>query len=176
MTFAEAAAIDPDEHPGEVEHGVWKPVTRGTWRHGEIALRIGVLLYLYARENPGWSVSTCDPGTKLQPSPAVLRGPDVGIIRADRRPTGKGVDGWLDGAPDVAVEVMGDGQHVGDLIKKAEEYLLAGAKRVWVLDPDEGTVIVFSPPNQFRVVPTDGSLDGEDALPGFSCTVRELFE
>jgi Uma2 family endonuclease len=175
MTFAEAATIDPDEHPGEVEEGVWKPVTRGTWRHGEIAARVTFLFSLYARDNPGWSISTCDPGTKLQASPAILRGPDVGIIRADRRPGGEGVEGWLDGAPDVAVEVMGDGQRVGELVKKAEEYLRAGAKRVWVLDPDEGTVVVFAPPNQFRVVGADAILEGEDVLPGFTCKVSELF-
>ncbi len=75
MTFEEAALLDPDEHPGEIDHGVFKPMPKGTWRHGEIVVRVAVLLQLYARQNPGWSVAAADPGTKLARDPDVLRGP-----------------------------------------------------------------------------------------------------
>ena len=53
MTFEDAALLDPDERAGELEEGVWVPVTRGTWRHSEIVLNIGTLLKLYSRHNPG---------------------------------------------------------------------------------------------------------------------------
>jgi Uma2 family endonuclease len=175
MTFEEAAKLDPDTQPGEIIDGEWIPVTKNTWRHGEIAINVGVLLKLYAREHPGWSVAVGDPGTKLGRNPDRLRGPDVAIIRTDRRPTGKGVEGWLEGAPDVAVEVIGDSQSASTLTKKALEYLAAGAKMVWVIDAEPERLMLFTPPDHVRILGPDETLAGDDVLPGFSCKVAELF-
>jgi Uma2 family endonuclease len=175
MTFEEAARLDPDEAAGELDGGKWVPVPRSTWRHGKIAGKVGFELLLYAREHPGWSVAVGDPGTKLGHDPDVLRGPDVAIVRADREPQGRGAEGWLEGAPDVAVEVLGDRQAMFERMTKALEYLAAGAKMVWILEPETARVVVFTPPNQIRILPPDGVLDGGDALPGFSCRVEDLF-
>jgi Uma2 family endonuclease len=175
MTFEEAASLDPDAQPGELVDGEWVPMTRDTWRHGEIVINVGVLLKLYAREHPGWSVAGGDPGTRLARNPDRLRGPDVAIARTDRRPTGKGVDGWLDGAPDVAVEILGDSQSASDILKKALEYIAAGAAMVWAIDPGPERVVVITPPDRMRILGRDDTLDGGSALPGFACEVAELF-
>lgn len=176
MTFEAAARLDPDESPGEIDRGRWVPVSRNTWRHGRILINVGALLRMYAREHPGWTFSGGDPGTKLHADPDTLRGPDVALARAEREPKGRGADGWLDGAPDVAVEIMGDRQSASDLADKALEYLAAGAQMVWVLDPDPERVMVFTPPNQIRVLRRNDVLDGGSVLPGFACRVAELFE
>jgi Uma2 family endonuclease len=175
MTFEEAALLDPDGQPGEIVDGRWVPVTRGTWRHGEVVLTVAFLLRLYAREHGGWSVSVADPGVKLGRDPERLRGPDVGVVRAERAPTGKGVDGWLDGAPDLAVEVIGDSQTFSDMTKKALEYLAAGGKMVWVVDADPRRVVIFTPPDHVRILGAEEMLDGGELLAGFRCKVAELF-
>jgi len=176
LTFEEAARIDPDEMPGEIDAGRWVPMPRSTWRHGRILINVGIALGLYARQNPGWSVAGGDPGTKLRRDPDTLRGPDVAIVRAERVPEGYGADGWLEGAPDVAVEIVGDRQKIFELMTKALEYLAAGGKMVWILEPETARVVVFTPPDRVRILPADGVLDGGDALPGFSCPVAQLFE
>jgi Uma2 family endonuclease len=175
VTFEEAAALDANERSGELDRSRWIPMTRGTWRHGRIASNVVFTLKLYARQHAGWSVATADPGTRLRRNPDVLGGPDVGVIRVEREPTGKGIQGWLDGAPDLAVEVMGDDQRSSEL-KKALEYLAAGSRLVWILDPDAQQVIVVTPPDRIRVLGRGETLDGAEVLPGFSCSVLELFE
>lgn len=175
MTFEEAAKLDPDLQPGEIVDGEWVPVTRSTWRHGEIASLINFLLQSYARANPGWSVSVADPGVRLSRNPDRLRGPDVGMVRTARVPTGKGVDGWLDGAPDVVVEVLGDTQSYSEMTKKVVEYIAAGARMVWIVDVDPQRVVLFTPPLQVRILGLDDVLDGGDVLPGFRCKVAEIF-
>jgi Uma2 family endonuclease len=176
MTFEQAALLDPDAAPGEIDGGRWVPMTRGTWRHGKIVVNVSVLLSLYSRAHPGWSVAAADPGTRLGHDPDILRGPDVAIVRVEREPQGRGADGWLEGAPDVAVEVLGDAQSASELAKKALEYLAAGAKMVWVLDPEPARLLLFTPPDRIRVLGRDEILDGGDVLPGFSCRVAEMFE
>jgi Uma2 family endonuclease len=174
-TFADVAALDPDARPGELVRGAWAPVTRNTWNHGVIVGNLCVALKLWARATPGWSVSVGDPGAKLAREPDVLRGPDVGIVHADRVPTGRGEAGWLEGAPDVAVEVVGDAQSVSDTMEKALDFIRGGARRVWIVDPGAERVLVVTPPDHVRVIGANGELDGEDVLPGFRCPVSELF-
>ncbi len=175
LTFEEAARLDPDTEAGELDGGTWVPVTRSTWLHGKVAANITVLLGLYVREHPELSLSTGDPGTRLSRAPDVLRGPDIGVARVEREPTGEGSEGWLDGAPDLAVEVIGDSQSPSELARKALEYLGAGAQMVWVVDPGPRRVIVYTPPNAVAVLGAEDLLDGGPVLPGFSCRVGELF-
>lgn len=110
LTFAEAALLDPDNYSGELVEGEWVAVPRNTWRHGEIAGNAYALLRQYARQHGGWRAAVGDPGAKLSHDPDTLRGPDAALVREDRRPTGRGAEGWVEGAPDVAVEVVGSGQ------------------------------------------------------------------
>ncbi|WP_437674582.1 Uma2 family endonuclease [Sorangium sp. So ce131] len=176
MTFAEAAALDPDRHPGELEEGKWVPMTKNTWRHGELMLKAGMVLARYAAEHPGWSVAVGDPGTKLRHRPDVLRGPDVAMVRAERKPAGRGEAGWLEGAPELAVEIVGDAQPMAKLMKKATEYLAAGARMVWVVDGETEVVVVLTPPDHVRVLGAGEVLEGGEALPDFRCAVAALFE
>lgn len=176
LTFEDAARLDPDQFAGEIEAGEWIPMTRNTWRHGEVLINIGTVLRIYTRGNPTLRVAGGDPGTKLRSIPATLRGPDVAIIRAERRPTGRGAEGWLDGAPELAVEVTGETQKSTHLARKALEYLAAGSQMVWVVDPDTALVMVFSGGGLLQVLGPDDTLDGGEVLPGFSCKVSEFFE
>lgn len=175
VTFEDVVRLDPDACPGDLLDGVFVPVSRNTWTHGEIVVKVSVLLSRYLEQHPGWSIAAGDPGAKLRHDPDRLRGPDVGLIRAERRPTGKGTAGWLEGAPDLAVEVMGDDEGLGVALKKAVEYLAAGARMVWVLDADSRRVVVVLPPDRFILRDSDDLLDGGELLPGFSCRVADLF-
>ena len=150
-------------------------MTRATWRHGEIVLQIAFVLKLYPKEHGGFSVAVADPGVKLAHNPDRLRGPDVGAVKKERVPTGKGADGWLEGAPDVAVEVMSDNQSISEMTQKALEYLAGGAKMVWLVDPEPRRLVLFTPPNNVQIIGPDDTLDGGDVLPGFRCLVTELF-
>ena len=59
---------------------------------------------------------------------------------------------------------------------EALEYLAAGARVVWVLDPDLENVTEFVPGRSARVLDSGEMLDGSATLPGFACRVEELFE
>ncbi len=50
MTLEEAKRINPDEQPGELERGVFVPISRPTIRHGRLLIRIGRLLDEFVAE------------------------------------------------------------------------------------------------------------------------------
>ena len=175
MTFEEAARLDAKEQGGEIVGGRWVPVTRSTWSHGEILAELCFWLKQYARSAPGWSVAVGDPGTKLAAEPPALRGPDAALVRAERRPLGKGAAGWLDGAPEVVFEVQGDSQSATELARKALEYMASGSRMVVVLDPERQSALVYTPPDHIAVLGPEAELEGGEVLPGFRVRVGDLF-
>ncbi|HEU4752903.1 MAG TPA: Uma2 family endonuclease, partial [Armatimonadota bacterium] len=152
------------------------PVSKNRWRHGKIVFNVCLILGAWVRQTREWSVAAGDPGTKLSRRPDTLRGPDVAVIRKDREPQGRGAAGWLEGAPDVAVEVVGDAQFASDLLEQAVEYLNAGGRLVWILDGDRHRVVEVLPEERFRLYHAEDTLTGGEVLPGFSARVAEFFE
>ncbi len=82
---------------------------------------------------------------------------------------------YVDGVPDLCVEIPSDTNSRSDIREKLGEYFAGGAKLVWVVDPDDRSVKVYRDAANARVVKEDAALDGGDVLPGFSCPVSKFF-
>ena len=102
---------------------------------------------------------------RLSGLPTTIRG--VGMT-ADRQ-------GWLEVAPDLAVEVVSPNDSSSDVTDKVGAYLNAGVRLVWVVYPRKRQVHVHQPGGDVRIVFGDGALDGEQVLPGFRLPLAELW-
>ena len=81
--------------------------------------------------------------------------------------------GFLDGAPDLAVEVLSPGNTVEEMDDKIKEYFENGARLVWVVSPTQHYILVYrSAQEPDRLLKTNDSLDGEDVIPGFTLSHR----
>ena len=100
------------------------------------------------------------------------------MVHADREPTGRRTEGWLEGAPELAVEIIGDAQSASELAAKALEYLRSGSQAGvgGRSGCAQSRVMVFTLPNCIPVFASDDSLDGGDLLRDFSRSVAELFD
>jgi Uma2 family endonuclease len=83
--------------------------------------------------------------------------------------------GFLHGAPDLAIEILSPSNTIQAMKKKADEYFENDTRLVWVVAPEDRTVVVLRPDGSERVLTVTDSLDGEDVIPGFSLVVGELF-
>ena len=54
------------------------------------------------------------------------------------------------------------------------DWLDAGARLVWVVDPERRVARVYRQDGTEDVISGDGALLGEDVLPGFSCTLTTV--
>ncbi len=78
--------------------------------------------------------------------------------------------------PDFAVEVKSPTDSKRALRRKAEKYLSAGTRLVWLVFPDDQQVEVYSIHDEDLLpVGIDGILDGRDVLPGFTLAVKDIF-
>lgn len=74
------------------------------------------------------------------------------------------------------IEIASPGDRPGALQAKVADYLAAGARLVWVVDPHAKRVTTYRPDRPPRRLAEDARLDGEDLLPGFSIEIGELFD
>jgi Uma2 family endonuclease len=175
ITAVEVANWPEEKRQGELVKGEWNLMPLTGWRHGEIVAQVSFLLKLYLREHPIGRLACNDPGAVLSHTPETLRGPDIGFIAMERVPPEGLPEQWWEGGPDLVVEVVSPSQSIAELLEKAQEFLAAGTRLVWVLDPEQQCVLVRTQIERVRVRKTTDTLDGGDVLPGFAARVAELF-
>src|SRR5688572_30037972 len=143
------------------------------FKHGGIAARIAGLLDSFVREHALGQVVTGDPGFVLFDEPPTVRAPDVAFVHEARLTFDP--DRFAPIAPDLAVEIASPSNTMSQIHEKVLDYLDAGTRLVWVVDPRPKTVVVYRSRDAIRLIPPDGEIDGGEVLPGFRLKVSELF-
>jgi Uma2 family endonuclease len=106
------------------------------------------------------------------------RSPDISFFAKERL---QGItelpSGFLEGAPDLAVEVLSPGNTVEEIHDKLTEYFENGTRLAWVIHPNEKYILVYrSAQEPDRLLKSVDFLDGEEVVPGFSLPVADLFQ
>lgn len=123
----------------------------------------------------GW-VFPQENGMRIWPDqPHRVRKPDLAFVRRGRLPGGQPEQGWLTVVPDLVVEVISPGDEAEELERKLNEYREAGIPLIWVIYPGTRSAHVLGASRPRIEIAPDGVLAGEDVLPGFTCTLAELF-
>lgn len=156
----------------ELVRGELRMMVPPGFEHGRLQSRIGVRLHGFV-ESRGLGVVLGEIGFVLARSPDTVRAPDVAFLRAERV-TGR-IPGYIEGAPDLAVEILSPDDRPGYVRKKVAEWLEAGAGAVWVVDPRACTVAVHEPKRRPAVLAEGDMLRGRGPLDGFEVPVREIF-
>jgi Uma2 family endonuclease len=142
--------------------------------HGAIAVRIAASLQSFVRERRMGTVIGADGGFQIAHDPDTVRAPDVGFVCADRVRGGL-TRGFFPGAPDLAVEVVSPSDRASEVLAKTRDWLAAGCRAVWVVDPAERTVSIHDNCGQVRTLGVSDELTGSDVVPGFRLPVAEIF-
>lgn len=148
-------------------------------RHGEITLEFGRVMGNHVKANKLGRVTAAETGYILYKNPDpngkdTVLAPDVGFISKERAAT-KASEGFVNGAPDLAIEVVSPSDRYGKIAKKVELYLRYGTCLVLIVDSDEQTIVRHSPAGT-KIFEIDDVLDFGDVLPGFSIRVQDIFE
>lgn len=142
-------------------------------RHALVESRIMFRLMQFAEaERTGYVLST---GYVVERGPDTVRGPDVAFVDARRLAAPGDLDRFVEGAPDLAVEILSPTNRAGEIARKVSEYLAAGARLVWVVDTNRRTVTVHAPGTNPSQLAVGDVLGGTDVLPGFSMPVADIF-
>ena len=143
---------------------------------GIVGAQVVRLIGNYALERSlGWPVNS-EVGYQCFPwTPEKVRRPDASFISGERLSAEQLDVGFVRIPPDLAIEVVSPSDLFAEVVQKAEEYLRAHVRLVWVVDPGTRTVYVYRADNTLSRLQEEDELSGEDVLPGFRCRVADLF-
>ena len=141
--------------------------------HAFIEANLAARLLEFVQERGlGW-VFVGEVGIYTRRDPDRVRGADIVFISKERLP--KPTSGFLSLAPDLIVEVLSPFDRWQAVRQKLEEYLAIGTDRVWLVEPDIRSVLVYRSATEFERLSEEDVLAGEGALSGFRIRVRDLF-
>lgn len=142
--------------------------------HGHVAAKLLFLLgqHVYGH-NLGWLFAQ-DTGFKIESDPDTVRAPDVAFVSNQRHPEIPR-RGYAPFAPDVAAEILSPDDRPGEVLSKVGDWLDAGVRIVWVIDPVRREARVYRADGTQSAV-SDETLDGEGVLPGFSCRLADILD
>lgn len=152
--------------PAEVEHGKLRAGSRGGSGHEHNLGR-------FVDERHLGHVLAGEVGFFVRRNPDVLRAPDVAFYSAERAACIADVTGFPTVPPDLAVEVQDPSEP--DLTRKIEQYLQAGVRAVWVVDPRARSVTRHASGQPPCTWSSPEAVIEEPVLPGFSCRLGELW-
>jgi len=118
----------------------------------------------------------------LRRDPDQLRIPDVSFVEWDRIPDGDVSEGFWEGPPTLAVEVVSPfaPAEVPQTRLPAKDHCTILNGSFWmmlkVLWPRRSSVSVYLPGADTRELGPDSLLDGGDILPGFNTQISHLFD
>jgi Uma2 family endonuclease len=168
MTEEEFLRLPDDGRKYELVDGEAKEVPAGV-RHDAIVMRIGYLMYPFAAKI-GF---LCASSAGFRMVTGNIRSPDVSLVLRERLPEGQLPEGFMEGAPDLAIEVISPNEDWAELGRKIGEYFMSGSKQVWLVDPQAKTVTVYKSLTDVHVLHAEEEISS-DLLPGFKCKVADL--
>jgi Uma2 family endonuclease len=175
MTAAELARVDLPNKSTELVRGrliVREPP--GT-NHGRVQSNLNFRVAAFVHAHMLGAVFGQDTGFKIASDPDTVRAPDLAFIARERVPLIP-ARGYAAMAPDLVAEILSPDDRAADVLAKIGEWLAAGVRLAWVIDPERVTAQAYRADGSVAVIASDGALDGEGVLPGFRCSLRELCE
>ena len=141
--------------------------------HGRIQANLAYFITDHVRRNNLGVVFGQDTGFRITSNPDTIRGADVAFVSRDRA-----ADiprrGYAPLAPDFVAEILSPDDRPGEYLAKVAQWLDAGTRLVWVIDPQRAEARVYREDGSLTIVGQDALLDGEAVLPGFSCPLSDV--
>src|SRR5512135_1254495 len=142
-----------------------------------VAFRVGRMVGNFVDEHRLGLMNCAQGSYQIFPDdPDKVRIPDVSFTSRQRLPDRGADDGHGKVAPDLVVEVISPNDRAVDVSIKVQDFLAAGVRLVWVVNPYSRDVQVYRANRPWSFLQTSDTLDGEDVLPGFRCQIEALFK
>ena len=176
MTVEALSAMPDDGRKYELQAGVVVAEPLPGYRHGRVMFVVARILDAHVGRHGLGEVVVGDAGFVLARAPDTVRGPDVAFVARRRAEEQVDRSKAFEGAPDLAVEVLSPTSTPAEVHAKVGDYLAAGTRSVWIVDPERRAVTVHDSLLTPRVLTEDDLLEAGDVVPGFRVRVGDFFD
>ncbi len=177
LVTAEQFVAMPDVPGAQLElvRGEIVQVPTPAYTHMLFVMAFIRLLDPFVRSQRLGKVFTDGLGYVVARDPDTVYVPDVSFIAQEHIPA-EGFGVIVPFAPDLAMEIASPSNTRKEMREKAHDYLMGGARLVWVVSPADRTITVHASEGDTpRALGLNDELDGGEVLPGFRVRVGDLF-
>jgi len=144
--------------------------------HSVVCQNIGFELSSYVRSRGLGRVASNDSGVVTERDPDTVRGADVAFFSYERVPKGPMPRGYPDVAPELVFEVLSPDDRWVNISAKITEYLVAGVKLVYVVDPERRQAMLSRPEVSPTMFTDADDLLFPDLFPDFRLRLGPLLD
>ena len=173
LTVEQLARLEIPNKRAELVRGVLVVREPAGYTHGRVAMNVAVKLGVHVERTQAGQLFAAETGFTLARQPDTVRAPDVAFVRRERL-LDPATRGFPDLAPDLVVEVLSPDDRPGEVLAKVADWLSAGTRLVWVIDPERSDARVYRQDGSIAVLRESDALDGEGVLPGFTCPLKDV--
>ncbi len=174
-SFAEFLELIPCDQKADLIDGVIYPMSPENVVHNKLIAWLLIVMQQFMEDRQLGSVTINRVAYRLAPETAPE--PDLAVVLAER--TGIIRSGYVDGPPDLAVEVVSPESAERDYELKRQRYELFGVNEYWIIDPDEQSTVFWSrdlSTGQFVEMPLEGTVFRSKVLKGFYLDTSWLWQ
>ena len=166
-------ALPNDGHKYELVEGKLVMSPAG-YEHGDISVALVIALGDYVRRHRLGRVADSSTGFKMLNGNVLS--PDVSFVANERFHGMRSLpEGFFQGAPDLAVEVLSPGDRKTHLDRKLKDYFINGTRLAWVINPKKQSVLLHRGVAPHKLLSVRDTLEGEEVVLGFAMAVSDLF-
>ncbi len=143
-------------------------------RHGALTARLTTFATLYVLEHDLGECFAAETGFLVAQNPETVLAPDWAFVAHERMP-GVVLDRYFPGVPDIVLETRSPYDTGPEVAKKVQEWLAAGVRTVWEMNPKTQILTVHRADRQPVCLDKHDMLDAEAALPGFTLPLSRVF-
>ncbi len=142
--------------------------------HGAFEAALTATFVNFVREHRLGRVTCGDAMVRIQGSMHDARGGDIEFYQRGRFPKDSRAAATVT-APDFVVEVLSPSDRADRVLEKVRDWLRAGVRLLWYVNPETGTTTVYQG-ERVTYVAAEETLDGGDVLPGFRLRIADLLQ
>jgi Uma2 family endonuclease len=169
----ELEALPKDGYKRELLDGeiIMSPVHAN---HGLVCVRLTAVLFNFVQRHRLGELYDSSTGFRL--SEKLLLSPDIAFVsKATLRKILVAPDKFLQGAPDLVVEVLSPSDRLVEIHRKLDRYFEHGTRVAWLVNWRKEQVHVYTPDSIESFTRPNDTLTGGTVLPGFKCKLSRIF-
>ncbi|HYG74858.1 MAG TPA: Uma2 family endonuclease [Planctomycetota bacterium] len=173
-TYEDWVQLPEDGNKYEVLDGELYVTPPPTFAHQDHCAELLVRMRLHARQFDLGKVVAGPLGVRLPNQPVPVE-PDIVFVRKARESI---IKAYIEGTPDLVVELLSPGNRNYDRVKKFSVYESAGVSEYWIVDDRDRCIEVFNLKDGAYVLSGKhdiGATAGSTVLPGFGIPVADVF-
>ena len=172
-TFGDFLELIQEDQKADLLDGVIRMASPENIDHNDLVSWLGTVLRQFVEERGLGMVTINRVAYRLSPRNAPE--PDLAFVRADRRDIMK--PGYVDGAPDLAIEIVSPDSVERDYQDKRRRYEEAGVAEYWIIDVEESrATFLLHGSGGFVEASVPEAIFASQAIPGLVIDTRWLWQ